>query len=425
MDCKFDHNEIVALLEGKLEPSEAEKVTNHISNCSGCQKFYTLYNFTDSYYKPELIVDNDLHLKIINKLDKERYTKNAGLFKIASFYFSYKYVFLSIFITAAAALILTAGYNNIAAFDKIKENIIAAFDNSSPNEPNSNNSLQNNVTAIDENTKNYIDLFYGYWVSEEFLDVLRETKSPMTAFNSKLPYIAFEKALDNFSFSPYKYQYKIGDSTMPISKVVKLSGDDHYGALNSFDSGNTEILYEFIVDNPSNIQKIYNYDENRALAKSKKGFLRLGLVSFRDFLNKEVLVGKYVDPNNNLYEFNSNSTAVWPDKSFSYGIAFDRNISNDYDLFYDYSNNCYYSFEVKESKLFIYQTMKKKIDTSTPRGHIYPSPRDIDPGIMIPPRNLVDNPHNDSTSISPHKYTPNMEPIEREDKPFLILTKIE
>ena len=205
-----------------------------------------------------------------------------------------------------------------------------------------------------------ISKFEGFWCREEYIKKLHESKSATNA-SQKFDYIGitFLKYTDSWESAKYQNSHEVaiwgpfeGDGGI-IKEAALLSKNKI--ELIFFDTTIMRLDGQkiiFITDNLENPQKItLEYKGKKINFVKLKGTLE-------DYINLITLVGKYKDHNGNIYVFNENKTAVWPNKNFKYEIGFDPIWSSD-DFIYvigenNKSTNIIYCYEWKDDRLYIY-----------------------------------------------------------------------
>lgn len=198
----------------------------------------------------------------------------------------------------------------------------------------------------------------GEWLNEQYVNRLRSTKSPIKSMQGiyEVYYDINKKGKDYEWFTVYNFHE--GSPIKLIVNIKALPEENTYKLMlkkgdpqNYYPDNKTN--YEFVIDKKSKSCKIFSSN-----GKQKMSFVKINS-RLANFVNSIVLAGKYQDSNGLRYEFNSDGTGKWADKSFKYEINLDP-IFNKYDYFclIDSKGNrteVLYCFERKDDKLLIYK----------------------------------------------------------------------
>lgn len=178
----------------------------------------------------------------------------------------------------------------------------------------------------------------GEYLSEKYVDRLKETHSPFRAYMTGPPQLVIlEQQRDETHLMPI-FNFHEGGPEIAVGKNGKVSV--------TVDAG-------LKVGNP-------------IVSSSGLGQLLLGFGDFHPqrfvfvgkastYVAKVVLVGRYMDGLNRSYEFQNNGRAVFPDHQFSYSVGIDH-VVNKFDYFVDDDTGKIYGYRVDGASLCVYGT---------------------------------------------------------------------
>lgn len=196
----------------------------------------------------------------------------------------------------------------------------------------------------------------GIWIREEYISTLKKTKSPLKAIEGLSEVqINFGKNEDKKFELCIIYNYHEGVSR-EIEKLMLLTdGKFDITLTTKYGSNQGEKYYLWVnsLENPSKMTFEYQ--------RGKFNLIKIDEKDEEDFVNKAVLSGKYRDQAGEIYVFEDNRIARWPNESFKYRVGLDFIFGkyNDIWLIDDKDNNLdiYYTYEWKDSRLFIYKAL--------------------------------------------------------------------
>lgn len=100
MKCdNFD--KIVLYIDGVLPDETSKDLENHLKECEYCKKIYNTLVSTKEFLSEESIADKNINIKVLNNIDKNRYSKKKNKFRILNKLIASKYI-----INSAAAVII-------------------------------------------------------------------------------------------------------------------------------------------------------------------------------------------------------------------------------------------------------------------------------------------------------------------------------
>lgn len=193
--------------------------------------------------------------------------------------------------------------------------------------------------ATQESSEKVAMLRSGEYLSEDYIERLKKTRSPLHATTA-------EEAFD-------------------LVILDHQQNGVHLNTILNFHEGGPEIRVDLKghitvpVDAGMDIKDlVVTADGKQSLivgfsSFKPKRFLLVGKTA--TYVGKEILAGKYLDDRGQRYEFRDDGKAIFPDRQFSYTIGIDH-VLNAFDYFVDEGNGKLYGFRVDGLKLYIYNT---------------------------------------------------------------------
>ncbi len=86
MKCKFSMDDIINYTEQVLPDNEAEAIREHLGSCKKCRDYYNTLVISESLTREVVHKNANIENKVLETIDKNRYTSNNLLFKMGPFY---------------------------------------------------------------------------------------------------------------------------------------------------------------------------------------------------------------------------------------------------------------------------------------------------------------------------------------------------
>ena len=153
----------------------------------------------------------------------------------------------------------------------------------------------------------------GFWINQQFADILKDTRSPKDAYYPNGMYVPFFEVKGN------SIQWGIHDGDgFGIGYLEESNVKNQY---NVIDTKNNKTPHKFIFKSDSLKTLTWIGDFYKA-SQVVQRFFKLK-DSVQHYCNKVVIGGVYQDNKNMKYEFLANGNASWPNKEFKYSVGLD------------------------------------------------------------------------------------------------------
>lgn len=178
----------------------------------------------------------------------------------------------------------------------------------------------------------------GEYLSEKYVNQLKEMRSPYGAYKTgSLQLVIVKQTADGADLTPI-FNFHEGGPEIVVAgngKVtVSVDAGLNVGSPIVSLSGPEQLVLGF-----------GDFPLERFVFVGKAGA----------YVAKVILVGKYVDDSNRLYEFRDYGRAVFPGHEFAYSVGLDH-VVNKFDYFVDDDTGKIYGYRVDGSSLDVYET---------------------------------------------------------------------
>ncbi len=225
-------------------------------------------------------------------------------------------------------------------------------------------SVPKNLTIIKSHPE-LLPQITGFWVNQEYINLLKTTKSPLKAAKTLgwYPFLRISKENHN------KFLWKSADFHQGLEEeildFVKLSQKNYYGITSN---EKNEIQWYFYIEKfPVTVGiKCLNFKDGKAI-----NFIKVNADNIYELANNLILSGVYQDDQEKKYVFNRQSKAIWPNDTFEYIINLDPSFDAVYDSFTVLNNEglvkTNYSFEIKNNRLYLFRTFDSETSPALDR----------------------------------------------------------
>jgi hypothetical protein len=83
MKCTYSVEELIEYLEGRMCDHEKEKLHGHLEVCENCRNHLGILKLTEDQIKEDVKNDGTTYMKVMNSIDKNRYSAKKRKYKVA------------------------------------------------------------------------------------------------------------------------------------------------------------------------------------------------------------------------------------------------------------------------------------------------------------------------------------------------------
>jgi hypothetical protein len=202
-----------------------------------------------------------------------------------------------------------------------------------------------NAVAKPSATEQGFQLQLGDYLSVDYIDVLRQTRSPITACEK----------------SDFRQYIRLGYSATDKQFYFRAMGNFHEGIEGITTDLSLNIVIDHLAETPARLKALSRSEFAIAVDGKMHSYRYVG--SLKQFIAKNTIAGKYKDNEGNLYTFTEEGLATFPDRSFQYEVATDLIFG--FDQFFEMpqrQDGTKYGFKVVNNELQLFKIVGEFTD---------------------------------------------------------------
>lgn len=112
MKCTYSVEELIEYLEGRMCDHEKEKLHGHLEVCENCRNHLGILKLTEDQIKEDVKNDGTTYMKVMNSIDKNRYSAKKRKYKVAAALFKLAPAFKPMAAAVIIIIIALVALNN-------------------------------------------------------------------------------------------------------------------------------------------------------------------------------------------------------------------------------------------------------------------------------------------------------------------------
>ena len=195
-----------------------------------------------------------------------------------------------------------------------------------------------NTTVIASVVEKELPLQRGDYLSVEYIDILKQTRSPITAGKH----------------TDYRQYITIGFSAVHKQIYIRGMGSFHEGLEGLVTDKSLNIVSDKFGETPAKIKALSRFEFSIAVEGKVLVYRYVG--NLQQFIARHTLVGNYKDSSGGQYDLTEDGKATFPDRVFHYKVATDY-VMNGFDTFFEVlpqGGGASYGFKFERNELQLF-----------------------------------------------------------------------